>query len=309
MLRAATASLLLLLVGCASGQDGGGADDDGDTDGDDTDGGDTDEGTFTFTEPAAIGFVVVSSGEVPAYAPGARGVDGGWITSASAGFFLDENESDQCVRKSLGEYCSDTTCSLSPPAAALVSAGTLDLAGLTEPIQLVEGDGVYEGFYQSYFVSNAPSYFVPGQEVSVTASGDVVPAFTLAAPAPDQYLEVVDPPPPTLPYEVVSPDVDRRVAWTPTSRGKVTVRLLVGGPTSLRTIECSRLGTPLVDEIIIPLSEKDAFNAEVTYATEMISYTSDATTTAGEFSVIFEMVSQVVDPSGAVYAARFLQFE
>lgn len=294
---------LFLLSACA-GEEGqnDGDDDDAVTDGDTDDG-----GTATYLADASVGFVVVTSGEVPANGPSST------ATAATAGFSTIEGQQTECTRVTLSEDCSDVTCTLSGasiPSFTLFSAGVIDIAGLREPVQLLEGDGVYEGFYQSFYVSNDASYFLPGEDVTATASGDAVPPLTLTATTPDQNLVLIEPSISSRASLVSVPvGADLRYEWVAPSTGKITVALdvLTGSPTETRRISCSRLGAPLVNEVVIPLSQKDIFNAGTT-ALERIVYTSDATTVAGAFEVIFELGAPVVTQDGVLFTPRTLSF-
>jgi len=249
------------------------------------------------------GFILVQSGELPASV-----ATQGSITTASAGFTTREGEEQTCTKRTLSRDCFDLSCTVTKVGTIVAfGAGTLDVAGLAQPIQLVEG--AYEGVYTPFFVANSPSYFQPGVDATATAAGGTVPAFTLTTASPDQNLTVIEPPPPSAPTEAVPRDVDRRYEWLPTSFGKVTVRLDVqtGSLGEFRTLQCSRLGLPLVNEMVLPLSEVDDFNEPS--AIETIQYSSDATTMAGDFAVTFELLSVVVAPDGSPYSTRTLLFE
>jgi hypothetical protein len=308
--RAVRCWLVVLLTSGCSGSNGGGGDgpttDDPLTGGSDTGG--LPVGTTTYVADASVGFVFVSSGEVPSNGPNST------ATAVTAGFVTDDQQV-ACTRRTLSADCSDVTCARTGatiPSSTLSSAGVIDIAGLRDPVQLVEGDGVYEGFYSSFYVSNEASYYVPGEDVTVTASGDAVAAFSLTATTPDQNLVLIDVPSSASRASLVPLPLgtDLQYVWAPPNTGRVTVALdvLTGSPTLTRRIACRRLGTPLIDEVVIPLSEVDDFNAG-TVAFETISYAADATTVAGDFPVTLELVAPVVTEDGSLVTFRTLSFD
>jgi hypothetical protein len=259
--------------------------------------------TYGLSDSAIAGFVYALSGSL------GEGAAQPTPTSVTAGFSTNDGNVGTCTKTSLDDQCFELSCLVTQVGQPVwFGAGILDVAGLLEPVQLVEGP--YEGVYPSFFVAGAPSYYVPGADVTVTASGDDVPAFTLTAPTPDQNLTVTDPPPPigALP-ETVPRDADRHFAWIAPTLGKVTVRLalLTGRPDETRVIQCTRLGDPLINEMVVPLSQVEEFDAQS--AIESISYSSDATTIAGQFAVTLELASPVRTPEGAPYGSRTLLFE
>jgi len=222
-------------------------------------------------------------------------------TIASAYFYTNEGEVSDCTDRPIGHNCFVHSCTLSQPGTTvLFGAGTIDFGGLTQTIQLLEQpDHSYLQFLD--FVS--PSYFTPGTDVTVSAGGGDVPAFGATVVAPDQNLPIVDPPAPTAEQEPVPLDTDRRVEWAATSRGKVTVRIVkLDGADYGTMLSCSRLATPLINEVVIPLSQVHEFNSGA--AAEQIFYTSDVRVTAGQFSVLFELRSPVVTPAGDPYFDR-----
>jgi len=289
--------------------DGGGqteGDDDTPTDSDsDTDlVGDTDfEPTTTSYESSTLsGFVTMTSGEVPAAGPANT------FTAVSAGFLNAEGKVEECVRRQLTEDCVDLSCEvISVGGFVGVSAGTIDLVGLLQPIQLVE---IYEGLYGGFFVPTGPSYYTPGQDVTVTASGGDVPAFSLTTPAPNQNLTLIEPDRAPGSTQVTLPAAtDIRYTWAPTDLGAVTVSLYVlQPPPTLRSIQCSRLGTPLVNETIVPLAKAAEF-AEIPAALESVTYTSTVLTVAGAYPVTFELSSPVITQTGELYQPRTILFE
>jgi hypothetical protein len=259
--------------------------------------------SYGLSEVAFTGFVIAQSGTV------GNGATETTTTSVTAGFVSNEGASGTCTKRLLGQDCVDVTCLVTQVGQPVsFGAGTLDVVGLLEPVQLAEGP--YEGLYTSFFVAGGPSYYVPGADVTVTASGDDVPAFTVTAPTPEQNLIVTDPPPPVgYAPETVPRDADRHFAWVAPGVGKVTVELVVltGRPDETRVIQCSRLGDPLVNELLLPLSQVEEFNAPS--AIESWSYTSEAATTAGQFAITLGLGSPVLTTEGQPYGTRTLLFE
>lgn len=90
------------------------------------------------------------------------------------------------------------------------------------------------------------------------------------------------------------------------ARITVTVQKL-DGPDAGTELVCSRLATPLVNEVILPLSEVDEFRAGT--ALETVRYTSTAFGMVGEFAVLFELAAPVADAKGGFYGVRLLKFE
>jgi hypothetical protein len=182
-------------------------------------------------------------------------------------------------------------------------AGVIDLIGLSSPVSLVED---YPGYYPVYTDIYNPSYYAPGQEVTVTATGGEVPAFEMSATAPDQNLTLTAPEEAETSLTTLPTDPDLRYAWVAPSTGTVTVFLVVSTDLqdTTRLLHCSKSGAES-DEMVVPLSQVDDLGQAV--LTESVHYTSDdATTTAGPFDLAFVLRAPVVTAAGEVYLGRML---
>jgi hypothetical protein len=289
---------LLLGSSCPGERPLDGGDDDNPAD---TDISNTDATTTTLAGPR-FGFTTVSSGTIPAAPPNST------PTSATAGF-LDAGAITECIRVVLDENCAELTCTvLDQGSVGGVSAGTIEIVGLTSPIELVESD-LYPGLYPGFYQASGPSFFAPGAEVTVTASGETVPAFSLTTPAPHQNLVLTDPEPADGPTPVtITSDTDLRYAWEPVDGGEIQIGLsFLEGPDAMRSITCSRLGSPLVNEVVIPLVDKDRYNGIA--ALESVRYFSSVTTQVGDYAVTFELSSPVVTAAGTAYPPRTILFD
>lgn len=228
------------------------------------------------------------------------------ITSVNALFFTYE-VGETCTHADLNGYCFDRSCTLTIPPSPITTfgAGVVDIVGLREPVQLVEEIN-YDGLY-TFFESGTPSYYLPGADVTATASGDEVPAFVLTTPAPDQNLTLTEPPPPSGYAPVtVSPDADLFYTWVPSANGNVVVALrALIGPYDTRLIQCSQFAD--AGELVVPLSDIADFDAPA--ALESIRYTSTEFISVGDFVVMLELGSPVVGPDGTAFPIRTLIFE
>lgn len=154
-------------------------------------------------------------------------------------------------------YCSDCTglCvadEVCEPMPEMVSVGELSFSGLTVPLTLEPG--TYTNWYVSQ--SSVPAdAFSDDATVTVTASGDTLPGFSLSASAvpplvaaiEDDQIEIFD-------------DADYTLDWTPAAAGS-RVRL---------TLNANNFGHGLPYEAIIECDADDAQGA-ITVPRELIA--------------------------------------
>jgi hypothetical protein len=189
------------------------------------------------------------------------------------------------------------------PPGRTVSAGTLTLAGgeLGGAVATLMAGGVYAyGFDTLNPPSQAPlTFLMPGDTLTVSASGGVVPAFTAAPVAVPQPGTLVTPQPKSggdYGFYAVSTSEDLTVQW---SGGEPGAQFLLqggkGGNTSFLCTWDATLGQGIVPQSVLAPFKGMGLNGQLVWYQQRL-----ATFTAGAFA-IQESVLQYGPSNQAAY--------